>query len=202
MLRRAEKLTDIAEQVVTHLPKSKAMRDAVDARRPRPGARRLRRALLGPLRDVHRDRGRLHGRRVVSLCGSLTPQDQARFPFDAGVLDWKYYLQDVHCPAVTQSLRELSRRDRETPVVRIRERDDTVLAVFDMEGTIISSNVVESYVWTRFADLPPEEWPARARERVRADPRLPADRPARPGGFPSHVLPPVRGCECRGRRAP
>ncbi len=29
MLRRAERLTDIAEQVVTHLPKSKAMRDAV-----------------------------------------------------------------------------------------------------------------------------------------------------------------------------
>src|SRR5205814_4287132 len=29
MLRRAEKLTEVAEEVVTHLPKSKAMRDAV-----------------------------------------------------------------------------------------------------------------------------------------------------------------------------
>ena len=29
MLRRAERFTDIAEQVVTHLPKSKAMRDAI-----------------------------------------------------------------------------------------------------------------------------------------------------------------------------
>ena len=29
MLRRAERLTDVAEQVVTHLPKSKGMRDAV-----------------------------------------------------------------------------------------------------------------------------------------------------------------------------
>src|ERR1044072_3536032 len=98
--------------------------------------------------------------RVVSLWSSLTPSDQALFPFDAGVLDWKYYLQDVHCPAVTQSLRELSRRDREKPAVRIHPRDETVLAVFDMEGTIISSNVVESYVWTRFADLPLEEWPS------------------------------------------
>ena len=42
----------------------------------------------------------------------------------------------------------------------IRERDEPVLAVFDMEGTIITSNVVESYVWTRMADLPAEEWPA------------------------------------------
>ena len=97
---------------------------------------------------------------VDAVAQSLTPEDRARFPFDAGVLDWKYYLQDVHCPAVTQSLRELSRSDREKPVVKIRPRDDTVLAVFDMEGTIISSNVVESYVWTRFADLPIEEWPA------------------------------------------
>src|SRR6266480_4351783 len=29
-----------------------------------------------------------------------------------------------------------------------------------MEGTVISSNVVESYVWTRFADLEADEWPA------------------------------------------
>ena len=60
---------------------------------------------------------------------------------------------------MTQSLRELARRDRTRPVVKIRERDEPVLAVFDMEGTIISSNVVESYVWARMADLEPDEWP-------------------------------------------
>ena len=76
------------------------------------------------------------------------------------MVDWKYYLQDVHSPAVTQSLRELSTRDRERPTVKIREREEPVLAVFDMEGTIITSNVVESYVWTRMADLPRDEWPA------------------------------------------
>ena len=71
----------------------------------------------------------------------------------------EHYLQDVHSPAVTQSLRELARRDRTRPVVKIRGRDEPVLAVFDMEGTIISSNVVESYVWARMADLEPDEWP-------------------------------------------
>ena len=44
-------------------------------------------------------------------------------------------------------------------MVKIREREEPVLAVFDMEGTIISSNVVESYVWARMADLEPDEWP-------------------------------------------
>ena len=43
--------------------------------------------------------------------------------------------------------------------MKIREREEPVLAVFDMEGTIISSNVVESYVWARMADLEPDEWP-------------------------------------------
>ena len=76
------------------------------------------------------------------------------------MVDWKYYLKDVHSPAVTQSLRELSRRDHERPKVQIREREVPVVAVFDLEGTIITSNVVESYVWTRMADLPRQEWPA------------------------------------------
>jgi fatty acyl-CoA reductase len=160
MLRRAERLTDLAEQVVTHLPKSKAMRDAVtrvDRDRARVDFIERYSDLYGMYTEtevVYTDA------RVVGLWESLTAEDKQRFPFDAGVLDWKYYLQDVHCPAVTQSLRELSRKDREKPTVKIRPRDDTVLAVFDMEGTIISSNVVESYVWARFADLPADEWPA------------------------------------------
>jgi HAD superfamily hydrolase (TIGR01490 family) len=98
--------------------------------------------------------------RTLALFESLSVEDRARFPFDSATVDWKYYLQDVHSPAVTQSLRELSRRDRETPRVDIREREQPVVAVFDMEGTIITSNVVESYVWTRMADLEVEDWPA------------------------------------------
>ena len=35
--------------------------------------------------------------------GSLPKADQKRFPFDSATMDWRYYLQDVHCPAVTAS---------------------------------------------------------------------------------------------------
>ena len=97
--------------------------------------------------------------RTLALFESLTDEDKAMFPFDAAMVDWKYYLQDVHSPAVTQSLRELSKRDRQRPSVSIREREEPVVALFDMEGTIITSNVVESYVWARMADLAPEDWP-------------------------------------------
>jgi alcohol-forming fatty acyl-CoA reductase len=160
MLKRAEQFTDAAEWVVTHLPKSKAMRDAV-ARVDRDKARvdfvKRYSELYGMYTEtevVYTDDA-LH-----ALWESLPIADQATFPFDAAMVDWKYYLQDVHTPAVTTSLRELSRGDREKPAVRIREREEPVLAIFDMEGTIISSNVVESYVWTRMADLEPQDWPA------------------------------------------
>ncbi len=170
MLRRAERLTDVAEQVVTHLPKSKLMRDAV---------RRLDRDKAQV--DFIKRYSDLYGMytetevvytddRTFALYASLSEQDKAMFPFDAAMIDWKYYLKDVHSPAVTQSLRELSRRDRDRPKVQIREREQPVVAVFDMEGTIITSNVVESYVWTRMADLPPDEWP---RELVSVFSRIP-----------------------------
>jgi HAD superfamily hydrolase (TIGR01490 family) len=159
MLRRAERLTDLAEQVVTHLPKSKAMRDAVrrvDRDKARVDFVKRYSDLYGMYTEtevVYTDD------RTLSLFESLSAGDKAAFPFDAAMVDWKYYLQDVHSPAVTNSLREVSKRDRERPTVTVRRREVPVLALFDMEGTIISSNVVESYVWARMADLPADAWP-------------------------------------------
>ncbi len=158
MLRRAERLTDVAEKVVTHLPKSKQMRDAVD-RVDKDIARVDFVKRYSDLYGIYTETEVVYtDDRVFALWNSLSIEDQAMFPFDAAMMDWKYYLRDVHSPAVTQSLRELSKRDRK-PAVQIKEREQPVVAVFDMEGTIISSNVVESYVWTRMADLEPAEWP-------------------------------------------
>ena len=159
MIDRAEKLTDVAEKVVTHLPKSKRMRDLinrVDRDKARVDFVKRYSDLYGAYTEaevIYTDD------RMLALSNSLSAEDRERFPFDSAIMDWRYYLQDVHSPAVTQSLRELSRRTRETPSVTIREREHPVVALFDMEGTIITSNVVESYVWTRMADLPPDEWP-------------------------------------------
>jgi fatty acyl-CoA reductase len=141
------------------MPKSKAMREAVrrvDRDKARVDFVKRYSDLYGMYTEtevVYTDD------RTLGLYESLSEQDQANFPFDAAMVDWKYYLKDVHAPAVTSSLREISKRDRERPRVQIREREQPVLAVFDMEGTIISSNVVESYVWTRMADLEVDEWP-------------------------------------------
>ncbi|MGZ8652773.1 MAG: HAD-IB family hydrolase, partial [Actinomycetota bacterium] len=171
LIDRAERLTDVAEKIVTHLPKSKRMRDLV-SRVDRDKARVDFVKRYSDLYGAYTEAEVIYtDDRMLALSESLTPEDRERFPFDAAIVDWRYYLQDVHSPAVTQSLRELSRRERERPTVKIREREQPVVALFDMEGTIITSNVVESYVWTKMADLPSDEWP---RELVSVFGRIPS----------------------------
>ncbi|MEP7033169.1 MAG: HAD-IB family hydrolase [Actinomycetota bacterium] len=159
LISTAERAVDLADKVVTHLPKSKKMRDLV-ARVDRDKGRvefvRRYSDLYGAYTEaevIYTDD------RTLELFGSLSKADQKRFPFDSAAMDWRYYLQDVHCPAVTAGLRALSSA-RVKPQVRIREREQLVLALFDMEGTLLPSNVVESYVWSRMADLPWDQWPS------------------------------------------
>ena len=160
MLRRAERLTDVAEQVVTHMPKSKAMRDAVrrvDRDKARVDFVKRYSDLYGMYTEtevVYTDD------RTLALFESLVDRGQGEVPLRRRddrleVLPAGRALAGRH-PVAARALR---RRDRERPTVTIREREEPVLALFDMEGTIITSNVVESYVWARMADLTPEEWP-------------------------------------------
>jgi alcohol-forming fatty acyl-CoA reductase len=158
LLKTAEKLVDAADKVVTHLPKSKKMRDLVtrvDRDRGRVEFIRRYADLYGAYTEaevIYTDD------RTMELYRSMSEADRERFPFDSTDVDWHHYLVEVHCPAVTTGLRALS-STRLKPKVHVREREQLVLALFDMEGTILPSNVVESYVWSRMADLPLEEWP-------------------------------------------
>jgi alcohol-forming fatty acyl-CoA reductase len=158
LLKTAERAVEAADKIVTHLPKSKKMRDLVgrvDRDKGRVDFIRRYADLYGAYTEaevIYTDD------RTLGLFRSLTKADRTRFPFDSAVIDWRYYLQDVHCPAVTMGLRALA-GSRVKPQVRIREREQLVLALFDVEGTILPSNVVESYVWSRMADLPWDQWP-------------------------------------------
>ena len=53
------------------------------------------------------------------------------------------------------------RGPRPTPTRTVAGRARHVVAVFDMDGTLLSSNVVESYLWLRLPEL---ALPAKARE--------------------------------------
>jgi HAD superfamily hydrolase (TIGR01490 family) len=97
--------------------------------------------------------------RTLALYRSLAPEDRAEFHFDASMFDWHHYMVDVHCPSISMALR-FPNPARPDPVVTVRPNENGVLAVFDMEGTLLDSNVVESYLWLRMSELPEEEWPS------------------------------------------
>ena len=159
-LRQAEKLLDVVERLVERLPRSNRVRELVrqvDRGRGRLDFVRRYADLYGAYTEtevIYTDH------RVVALWERLPADDRRDFPFDAAVVDWSHYLKDVHCPQITQVLRFVT-PERPKPTVAIRPSDDdAVLAVFDMEGTLLDSNVVESYLWLRMAELPLEDWPA------------------------------------------
>lgn len=91
--------------------------------------------------------------RTLALWHSLSDNDQALLGFDPRTIDWPTYITQTHLPSVvTQS------RVKTTPQVRSgRSRDDRLraavlddqrqFAAFDLENTLIASNVVETYAW-------------------------------------------------------
>jgi HAD superfamily hydrolase (TIGR01490 family) len=170
-LEAGEKLLDAADRIVSKLPRTDRVREwvrRVDRERDRLEFVRRYADLYGAYVEaevIYTDE------RALGLHRSLPDQDRAAFGFDAASIDWRHYLQDVHCPSITRMMRFVAPR-RPEPEVRVVPRDRLVLAVFDMEGTIVASNVVESYLWLRLADLPAEDWAGELASVVRAMPSL------------------------------
>jgi alcohol-forming fatty acyl-CoA reductase len=158
-LRTGEKLLDGVDGVVSRLPRSPRVRNVVrqlDRERGRLEFVRRYADLYGAYTEIeviYTDH------RTLALHRALDPSDRDRMGFDSTVYTWRHYLQEVHCPAVTLAMRFPS-AGRPEPEVRVRPSENGVLAVFDMEGTLLDSNVVESYLWLRMAELPEEEWPS------------------------------------------
>ncbi|CAI7978917.1 HAD-IB family hydrolase [Parafrankia sp. BMG5.11] len=162
-LRRGEKAVEWANRALAHAPRSERVRRlAVDLERTEGRVAFLRR-----YSDVYRAYTKAElvyvDDATAALHAAMDPADQVDFGFDPACFDWRHYLQDVHCPAVTQVLR----RPRDAAPARRMARNLTagegVLAVFDLDGTLVSSTVVESYLWLRLADGDVGE---RARELV------------------------------------
>ncbi|OAA29243.1 HAD-superfamily subfamily IB hydrolase, TIGR01490 [Frankia sp. EI5c] len=160
-LRRGEKAVEWASRALEALPRSERVRRlALDLERSESRVAFLRR-----YSDVYRAYTSAElvyvDDATAALQAAMEPADQEQFGFDPACYDWRHYLQEVHCPAVTAVLR----RPRDAAPARRGlvnlTAGEGVLAVFDLDGTLVSSTVVESYLWLRLADAGPAE---RARE--------------------------------------
>jgi fatty acyl-CoA reductase len=119
---------------------------------------------------------------TIALFGTLEPEDQVTFAFDTAEFDWAYYLRDVHFPSVTEPIRkyDVIRKRRNAAGGPTRRRIDGspgsaesegVLAVFDLDGTLMSSNIIETYLWMRLPELSTVE---RGREIAKLLRRMPS----------------------------
>lgn len=100
---------------------------------------------------------------LLSRWDRLSPEDQTTFCFDPRVIDWSWYAPNVHLPSVVAHARV-----RTTPGGRQAEKREDRLrrqvldparqfVAFDLENTLIASNVVASYSWLATRRLPQED---------------------------------------------
>jgi fatty acyl-CoA reductase len=158
LLSTSEKAWKVADYVVGHAPRSDRTRDL--ARKLHQQGRRLEflRRYLDLYMEYATAELRFSDKRTMALFESLSPEDRETFAFDTSVIDWRHYLADVHCPAVTAPVRRLDelralRRKPAATGLRSVGAGEQVAAFFDMDGTLLSSNVIETYLWVRLREL-------------------------------------------------
>ena len=99
--------------------------------------------------------------KLMAMWASLAPADQAAFNFDPTSVHWPTYVSTIHLPSIVHHSRAKThpgknKIDRAARLRRSVLAAERHLAAFDLENTLISSNVVESYSFlaTRRLNMP------------------------------------------------
>lgn len=162
-LERATKVLSLLERFMGGLPvrgKRAEMAAGIEERRQRAERALSYVELYGAYTETE---ARFRVDRLLALHERLTPGDRARFCFDPAVVEWTRYVNDVHLPSVVAHARVRSTSARSTMTGRDERArrailsPDRQLAAFDLENTLVASNVVESYAWLATRHLPAGE---------------------------------------------
>ncbi len=114
---------------------------------------------------------------LLALWDTLDAHDRATFNFDPRVVDWEHYVTQIHLPSIVQHARVKSTPGRSRSTDRMTRLRKQVLdpkrhvVAFDLENTLIASNVVESYSFLATRRL---NGPERARYVLRTLSEAPA----------------------------
>lgn len=152
-LRRATAVLEKTEKVVASLPlRGRAARWGAEIEDKREQARRALSyvELYGAYTECEAVYSIDH---LLGLDGRLDTADRRSFPLDPREIDWDRYITEVHLPSIVAHGRARSsptRRAASSRTDRLRAQvlsPDRHLAVFDLENTIIASNVVATWSW-------------------------------------------------------
>jgi HAD superfamily hydrolase (TIGR01490 family) len=173
--RLALRAVELAQQAVERLPLGTTATRWSDQLTEEKG--RLERVLnLSELYGVYVEVDCIFDTSNLMELWNRTPKaEQGVFGFDPALFDWSHYFQEVHLPTVVRMSRAdtgpkrgpgptgstVPRPEANTALSALRRRagQEGVLAVFDVDGTLVQTNVIEYFFWMRLQDQPLTDWP-------------------------------------------
>jgi HAD superfamily hydrolase (TIGR01490 family) len=162
-LARASKAMDLAEKVVGSLPirgRQAAWMAALEEQHLLADRALGYVELYGAYTETE---ARYRVDRLLALWDRMDADDRQAFCLDPAAVDWETYVRDIHLPSIIEHARvrtspgrssQPSRADRSRQAILSPDRH---LAAFDLENTLIASNVVDSYAWLASRHLAPAD---------------------------------------------
>lgn len=146
-LARRELQVVRAEKLIERLPTTKRTRDWLDTvSKGKHGLRQLR-AFTELYRAYVQTEIIFDDTKTRALLASLPEDVRKNEGFDVTEIDWENYFQDIHFPAVTTLTRAFGKRpSARARATRVLPNRNDVVAVFDLEGTVLESNLVKQYL--------------------------------------------------------
>jgi fatty acyl-CoA reductase len=163
-VRLRSRLNDARESVLVRLPSTTRTRKALTSVDQRRSDLESLQSLTDLYRHYIQSEIIFDDRKTKALQARIVESSTEEVARDIGFevtdIDWEEYFQTVHFPAVTTMTRAFSVRPPSAarPEEKLPERSD-VVAVFDLEGTVVDSNIVEQYLWVRSSGFGKAAWP-------------------------------------------
>jgi fatty acyl-CoA reductase len=169
-LARQEKQAEAASKVLSRLPMTPRTRGWLDSVKKGQNDLGTLRSFTELYRAYVQTEIIFDDARAKELHASLTKSEQSQLGFDVSRIDWHDYFLATHFPAVTALTRAYSKRteakrpeakrpiEKRTIATVLPARTD-VVAIFDLEGTVVESNLVEQYLLLWAGSVPRSKWP-------------------------------------------
>lgn len=163
---RAKELTaKIGSTAVAYLPATKRTREWTSNLHKATSGLTMLRKYIELYRHYTKTEMVFDDANTRALRAELPEDFLATHDFDVTGIVWKDYFQQQHLPAVTDLTKAYSRaksaqkRRASRPTPELKQSTDS-LAVFDLDGTVLATNIVQQYFAVVRATRPRRTWPA------------------------------------------
>ncbi|HLS50183.1 MAG TPA: SDR family oxidoreductase, partial [Actinomycetaceae bacterium] len=169
-LRRREQAVELAQRAVDHLPANTRTREWISALHRASRDLDTLRKFTSLYQPYTQTEVIFDNARSRELHEALPAERRADLGFDVTDIDWRHYLQDIHIPNVPGLMRQRGGARTEPRPADLPRRTD-VMAVFDLQRTVLAASLVEQYLWVELATKSPRRWPLALANLVALGPR-------------------------------